>query len=425
MLKERPLRLVALLGIITLTIVIVERLFAFGATLQGVLSTLAGAWFLAFAVRPFITALHRCLFPAAFIRWVNKRYGTKPARTLASWHLPFALAVMLVYLILLLVVGSIVTFSVAAIIPQTTDLIQRLPDIAAQLPALIVDAWASIALQFGFDPVAFTSVISLQEISSRGAQLAATVAQQALLVITGTAALVGQFLLMLILSLYIVTEGTLIQRQVFALLPQSAHEFVIALLGSIDRAFDGYLRGFIVSGLIRGIVAAALFAAFGVNFGVVLALLYALLSLIPLIGSPVAIIVATLVTLVVRSDAVIPVAIILTVFDQVVAYVITPRIMSDTVGVPGLVGLLSITIGVQLFGFWGLIFSVPAMGALYTMLFEYYLPRQRRAEGLPEYDPELMKLIRPGRVKLPVKPLAEDASTSRVSSIGNQTPLVK
>jgi hypothetical protein len=44
---------------------------------------------------------------------------------------------------------------------------------------------------------------------------------------------------------------------------------------------------------------------------------------------------------------------------------------------------------VQLFGFWGLIFGVPAMGAVYTMMFEYYLPRRRKAEGLPEYDPAL------------------------------------
>jgi predicted PurR-regulated permease PerM len=423
--KEHPLRLVVVLGIIALTIVICERLFAFSTTLQGVLSTLAGAWFLSFAVRPFITMLHRSIFPAWFIRRVEKRYGGDRARFLARWHLPFGLAVVLVYVLLVVVVVGVATISVAAIIPQTTDLIVRLPEIAASLPNIFVEAWASIAQRFGFDPAAITAVVSPQEISTRGAQLAAAVAQQALFIVTGTAALIGQFVLMLILSLYIVTDGTLIQRQVFALLPQSAHEITRAVISSTDRAFDGYLRGFIVSAVLRGLVAAALFAAFGVNFGVVLALLYAVLSLIPLIGSPVAIIVAALVTLVVRADATVPVTIILVVFDQIVAYVITPRIMSDTVGVPGLVGLLAISVGVQLFGFWGLIFSVPVMGAVYSMLFEYYLPHQRVADGLPEYDPVLMDLIRPGRVKKQPHESTSDEHPLSTSPGSENLPLVR
>jgi hypothetical protein len=51
--------------------------------------------------------------------------------------------------------------------------------------------------------------------------------------------------------------------------------------------------------------------------------------------------------------------------------------------VPGLVGLVAVSIGVQLFSFWGLIFSIPVVGALYALVFDFYLPRQRRVEGAP------------------------------------------
>jgi predicted PurR-regulated permease PerM len=236
-------------------------------------------------------------------------------------------------------------------------------------------------------------VVSAQEIQTRVAQLAGTAAQQALLILTSTATLIGQFFLMLILSLYIVTEGKLLERQFYALLPASGHEIAQVLIDAINRAFGGYLRGYTFSALIRAGFSVALFSVFGVNFGIVLALVYALLSLIPLIGSPVAILIAAIVTLVVRPEAALPVVIILFIFDQVVAYAIVPRIMSDSVGVPGLIGLLSISLGVQLFGFWGLILSVPAMGVVYTILFDYYLPRRRKAEGLSEYDPVLDKML--------------------------------
>ncbi|MCL4505861.1 MAG: AI-2E family transporter [Chloroflexi bacterium] len=391
--RERVFRIALILGVFVLGIVIVERLWALGQTLAGVLSTLAGAWFLAFAAHPFIVMLNRALFPVPLMKWVERRYGAAAARGLARWHLPYGIAVLVVYVIMIVIVVGLATIIVAAIIPQATDLIAKLPEISSRLPSMIVEAWATIAQRFGFNPNAITSVVSAQEISSRIAQLAGSVAQQALLIVTGTATLIGQFFLMLVLSLYIVTEGKLIERQFFALLPGAWHNFIHVLLDAVNRAFGGYLRGNVFSAVVRGIFTVALFSLFGVNFGIVLALVYALLSLIPLIGSPVAILIAAIVTLVVRPDAVLPVVIILFVFDQIVAYVIIPRIMSDSVGVPGLIGLISISIGVQLFGFWGLVFSVPAMGAVYTILFEYYLPRRRRAEGLPESDPELEKFL--------------------------------
>jgi hypothetical protein len=74
------------------------------------------------------------------------------------------------------------------------------------------------------------------------------------------------------------------------------------------------------------------------------------------------------------------VTIILIVADQIVAYVVLPRILRTTVGVPGLVGLIAVTVGVQLFGFWGLIFGIPVVGALYALLFDFYLPRMRANE---------------------------------------------
>jgi predicted PurR-regulated permease PerM len=403
MTRQRLLRIVLILGSIALTIVIIERVWAFGETLQSVLSTVAGAWLLAFAVRPYIETLHRAVIPAPVLRWVERQHGAKWARYVARWRLPYGIAVAFVYVMLLVVVVGLATISVAAIIPQTTDLISRLPDIAAGIPNLVVDAWVSVAQRFGFGSNSITSVVSTQEITSRFTQLAGTLAQQTLIFVTGTATVIGQFALMLILSLYIVTEGRLLERQAFTLMPSSMHAFTHTLIDAINRAFDGYLRGYIVSAFLRGIFTVAVLSVFGVSFAVVLALTYAVFSLVPLIGSPIALVLIAGVTAMVRPEAVLPVTIIVFLFDQIVAYVIVPRIMSNTVGVPGLIGLLSITVGVQLFGFWGLIFGVPAMGAVYTMMFEYYLPRRRKSEGLPEYDPALDDIL-PFKRPRPVTP---------------------
>src|SRR5690349_22796413 len=104
MMRERILRIVILLGALALTIWILERMWAFSQTLSSVVSTLAGAWFLAFAARPFIEVLHRTVFPVSLLRWVNRRYGPHWEHIMARWRLPYGVAVALVYIAMVVVV---------------------------------------------------------------------------------------------------------------------------------------------------------------------------------------------------------------------------------------------------------------------------------------------------------------------------------
>jgi hypothetical protein len=89
---------------------------------------------------------------------------------------------------------------------------------------------------------------------------------------------------------------------------------------------------------------------------VVVALAFALLSFIPLIGGLIGIGFGVIVTLIVNAEAALPVALLM-------------------------VALLAISLGVQLLGFWGVIFGVPFAGAVYALLFDFYLPRR---QGLPQ-----------------------------------------
>jgi predicted PurR-regulated permease PerM len=129
------------------------------------------------------------------------------------------------------------------------------------------------------------------------------------------------------------------------------------------------------------------------NFGVVVAILAAVLSFIPLVGTPIAILIASIVTFIVKPDAVLPVVIIMLVMDQIVVYALVPKLMSDSVGVPSLLQLLSLGIGLQLLGFWGLIFSVPIAGAVYAVIFDVIMPRVRK-RTLEDIDPELAQMMR-------------------------------
>jgi predicted PurR-regulated permease PerM len=377
--NSRLIRIALILAIVALLLFIIERIWVFGQFIGGVISTLVAAWFVAFLLRPLIAHLQTGVVPQVVIAWLQQRYPGLPVEKLSLVRLPMPVAVAVAYTILLVVLIGSATIATATVIPQAADLINQIPGFAAALPAQVAELWASVAERFGLDPRALDQLIASQDIPGAIARAATIAAAQLFNLAAFTAGFIGQVFLVLILSLYIVVEDQLLMKQLFAVLPPRVHETVRAMLQAVGRAFSGYLRGQFIGALLRGACTLLIFALFQVEFGVVVALAFALLSFIPLVGGLVGIGFGVIVTLIVNAEAALPVALLMAACDQVVAYGVIPRLMKNMVGVPGLVALLAISLGVQLLGFWGVIFGVPFAGAIYALLFDFYLPRRRGA----------------------------------------------
>jgi predicted PurR-regulated permease PerM len=388
-------RIALSMAIVALAIFIAERVWSFGQTLGALISLIAVSWLIGLMVRPLIDYFRGGLMPAYVIRWVDKRFGERVSTRLAKLRLPFGVAIALVYLFVLFVLVGGIGFITATILPQAVDLIQRIPELSQDLPQLIGGLWNDIARRFNLNPdvVNLSQFVSLSDVSAWAATTAGTLATQAINLAALTASALGQILLVVILSLYVVVEDKLITRQFLVVIPRRWHEPLRETFHAIERSFIGYLRTQIISAIIHGLVALIVFALFGLNFGVVVAILAAVLSFIPLVGTPIAILIASIVTFIVKPDAVLPVVIIMLVMDQIVVYALVPKLMSDSVGVPSLLQLLSLGIGLQLLGFWGLIFSVPIAGAVYAVIFDVIMPRVRK-RTLEDIDPELAQMMR-------------------------------
>ncbi|MBK8836653.1 MAG: AI-2E family transporter [Anaerolineae bacterium] len=414
----RLLRVTLSLGAVALLIFIVINVWQFGQTLGQLLSTLAGAWLLSLILRPMIFRLRTGVVPSAALIWARGRFGDATVKRLAGLRLPFGLAVALVYLLTVAIIfgGSVV--AIAAILPQATALVNQAPQIAAALPDQISALWVPFAQRVGLDANLITQFVSGQDFTARLGQVAGIVAQQAVSIATATANFIGQVILILILSLYITNEGKLIERQFFALLPASGHKTFEAAFKAVGESFGGYLRSTVVVMLIGGVSTVLIFTVLGLPFGVAVGAIFGVLSIIPLVGAPVGVLIAVVVALFVKPEVAIWVGVTTLVFNQIVAYWISPKLMQDTVGVPGLVGLVAVALGVQLIGFWGLIFGVPVAGAAYALLFDFWLPRRRVKQGLPERDPQLEEVL--GRKRKGPPLVAHEPLP--VGTVGQPTP---
>jgi len=107
-----------------------------------------------------------------------------------------------------------------------------------------------------------------------------------------------------------------------------------------------------------------------------LAFLALLVSMLPMIGSVMVWIIASLVCLTDSWQTALIFAIVYFVYMQIEAYVLTPRIMNKSVSVPGPLVLIGAMVGATLMGLVGALVAVPVTASLLILIKAIHIPRQ-------------------------------------------------
>ena len=121
--------------------------------------------------------------------------------------------------------------------------------------------------------------------------------------------------------------------------------------------------------VLSGVVTAIAAGVAGVRYGAIVGAIAGLVIFIPLIGAPIAMFMPSAVALIqgVPLLAALLLLAFLTVFQQILLHVVVPRLMSESIGMPSSLILISVLIGARLWGIWGFVFGIPVAGAIYAV----------------------------------------------------------
>ncbi|HEX8940801.1 MAG TPA: AI-2E family transporter [Candidatus Limnocylindrales bacterium] len=182
----------------------------------------------------------------------------------------------------------------------------------------------------------------------------------------------GNLLIVLILSLYMALDRDRILSFLFRLVPPGYTDEARLLESSVSRSFGGFLRGQAVMGLLYAAVAALTSAALHLDYLPVTTAAVGVLQAIPFFGPFLSWAPPVLVALLLRPDATLPALLIMGVGWFLVMNVVQPRLMSEAVGIHPIVVLASVLIGSKVAGVAGAIFGIP-IAAVCSAFFFYYL----------------------------------------------------
>ena len=173
---------------------------------------------------------------------------------------------------------------------------------------------------------------------------------------------VAAVLTMGVLTFLMLLQGHGILEGVTHVLRPDAQERLHRIGRQCARAINGYVNGNLAISLIAGLTTWIFLLIVGVPFAGVLALWVAFADLIPLVGATLGAIPAVGVAFLHSTTAGVATLIFYVIYQQIENHVLQPTIMSRTVAMQPLVVLISVLIGVELFGLLGALLAIPVAG---------------------------------------------------------------
>ena len=291
--------------------------------------------------------------------------------------------VLLVYLALALLV--VATFSLVGVttFQQAVDLSGRLPgwfdDAVAQLQLFVTQLpdtltlgplelpVASILPQLpAWDEVLGQAFGYIQPIFSRGGSLAASV-------VTGTVAVLGQIMLIFIISIYIANDIPRVGGRIANLAQKPGYRRdAERLTSSINQVWAAYMRGQALLALVIFVLVSVVLGALGVDNALGLGLLSGAMEFLPLLGPFVGVGAAVLVAFFQNSQSfgmtplqfALAVAVAMILIQQIENTLLVPRIVGGALNLHPLLVLVSVIMGASLAGLLGAILAAPVVASL-------------------------------------------------------------
>ena len=192
--------------------------------------------------------------------------------------------------------------------------------------------------------------------------------------------------LSLVFSVYMLSgrEKLLSQcrRTLYAYAPKVWADRIYHVAKLSAQTFTNFVSGQLLEACILGGLCAAGMLFIQPDYAPLIGVLVGVSALVPVAGAYVGAVLSAFLLLMVSPVRALVFLVFLVILQQIEGNVIYPRVVGTSIGLPGIWVLLAVTVGGGLFGFLGIMLSVPVCSVLYTLL---RLDINRRtAEWMPE-----------------------------------------
>ena len=291
--------------------------------------------------------------------------------------------------IAVLLAGALALAAVAilVIVPmvyeEIASFLKRLPALVARSRAELEPLLAEWGLEI---PMSVGQALEelhldIQSVLTKGYTPATAVAKWLL---GGTASAIGAIVAALIVpvfAFYLLYDFDVLVAKAGELIPPRHRPRANGFFREVDAVLGQFFRGQFTVMAILAVLYSVGYGAIGVPLALPIGIMAGLLSFIPYLGSTLALATALLMTALDWQGwvQVLWVLGVHAVIQGLEGFVITPKIMGDTVGISAITVMFALLVGAELLGFTGVLLAVPA-AAVTKILLQRIHERYRKSE---------------------------------------------
>lgn len=175
----------------------------------------------------------------------------------------------------------------------------------------------------------------------------------------------------LIFAIYILADKENLMRQgkkiLRAFFPEIVVEKTRKIIKLANSTFANFLTGQCLDAALTGFEFFIILSIIKVPYALILGVLFAITALIPFIGAFITLVIGAALVAVTNPSNVLWYVIAFFALQQFDDNVTYPRIVGKAVGLPPIIALVAVLLGGTIFGFLGMIISIPLASVLYTL----------------------------------------------------------
>lgn len=178
-----------------------------------------------------------------------------------------------------------------------------------------------------------------------------------------------------VFALYLLAKKEVVaahlKKLIATVFPQTRAKRLLSIASLTNQTFTNFVSGQLTEAVIIGVLCFFGMLILRIPYAGAVSAFVAVTALVPIFGAWLGGGFGTFLILLAEPIKAMWFIIYLLILQQVEGNLIYPKVVGKSVGLPGLLVLVAVTIGGGAFGVWGMLFSVPVCAVLYNLYLEF------------------------------------------------------
>lgn len=292
----------------------------------------------------------------------NKKPKKRNKKLVRIVSIVFAIAVIL------LILALVIRLIVPELIDVVNLLIENIPYYLEEITELFKQSGTNVE---DINKVIKEANIDINEIKNKVITQIPTILTSSISIVSSIIKGVATFFIAIVFAIYILMDKERLQEQtikvLYAFLSKEKAERVINMGSVTNNIFKSFLTVQCLEATILGTLCIIGMLILKIPYAIPIGVLVGVTALIPIVGAFLGAIIGSVLIVSISPIKVITFLIFILVLQQTEGNLIYPKVVGNSIGLPGMWVLVAVSIGGSLAGVFGMLLGVPIATVIYTL----------------------------------------------------------